>query len=71
MDERRTFLDFESGFLVVGGEKHFIMPQSEVRDFMNHQILRVSGILDNGDVFWIYGLKDDSNYEMFGKLFTP
>jgi len=68
--ERKTILDLESGFIVVNDEKHFIMPQSTIRDFHNNQIIRIAGALDNGNIFWIYGLKDGSNYEMFGKLFT-
>lgn len=70
-NERRTVLEFESGFMIVNNEQHFILPHSEIRDFMNHQIIRVSGTLDNGNLFWLYGLKDESDYEMFGKIVTP
>jgi len=69
--DRRTVLDLESGFITVSGERHYMSPQSIIRDFANHKIIRVAGVLDNGNVFWIYGLKDGTNYEMFGKLITP
>ncbi len=70
-NELRTILEFESGFITINNEQHFILPHSEIRDFMNHQIIRISGVLDDGNLFWIYGLKDESNYEMFGKIVTP
>ncbi|MGI9567525.1 MAG: hypothetical protein ACR2LL_11015 [Nitrosopumilus sp.] len=70
VSERNSWLELESGSITINEVKHFMHPDSSVRDMMNHQILRIAGVLDNGNIFWIYGVKDGTNYEMFGKLFT-
>ena len=67
---KRTILELESGFMVLDGQKRFIMPQTEMRDFANNKIMRVSGVLDNGSIFWLYGLKNGESVEMFGTIFV-
>jgi len=68
--EKRILLEFESGYITIDGDQHFINPNVMLRDFDERQKFRFAGMLDNGNLFWIYGDRDGTNYELFGKMVT-
>ena len=67
---KNSFLMMESGSITIQGEEHFMHPTSVIRDMADGKIIRVAGVLDDGNAFHIYGVRDGTDYEMFGKLKT-